>query len=389
MKEIILLKYGEMVLKGLNRGYFDNLLLKRVRNLLKEVDGRFTLDYSQSTLCIRGDDNADFYKAFSQMKKVFGVATVCRGVECEKNMDAIKRSLLENGADFLQGAKTFKCVARRSDKSFPLTSPQICAECGDIILESFDGVSVNVINPDVSVTIEIRDKSAFLHGGGEKGAGGMPVGSNGNALLLLSGGIDSPVAGYMAAKRGVALDAVYFESPPYTSEAAREKVISLARKLSEYSGRIYLHCVSVTEIQQTMTGLCEIRLFTLLLRRFMVRIAERIANEIGASALVTGESIGQVASQTIMSIAVTNSVAGIPIFRPCIGLDKEEIVVRARSIGTFDISGLPYEDCCTVFTPKHPNTRPTEDLLVEEEKKLDVEGLVERALKSRKHIKIG
>ncbi len=217
----------------------------------------------------------------------------------------------------------------------------------------------------------------------------MPAGSNGNALLLLSGGIDSPVAGYMISKRGVAVDAVYFESPPYTSESAKEKVISLARKLSEYNGRMNLYCVSITEIQQTMTGICETKLFTLLLRRFMMRIAERIALETGAQALVTGESVGQVASQTTMSLAVTNSVVGIPVFRPCIGLDKEEIVVRARSIGTFDISSLPYEDCCTVFTPKHPNTRPTEELLVNEEKKLDVEGLIERAIQSKTCIRIG
>ncbi len=388
MKEIILLKYGEIVLKGLNRNYFNNLLMKRVRSLLKSIEGRFSLDYAQSTLCIRGDGDADMDKAFSQMKKVFGVTTVCRGIECEKDMEAIKQALIDHGAEFLRGAKTFKCVAKRSDKSFPLVSPQICAECGYVILESFDGLSVDVKNPEVNVTIEIRDNAAFLHGGGEKGAGGMPVGSNGGALLLLSGGIDSPVAGYMTAKRGVSLDAVYFESPPYTGEPAKEKVVSLAKKLSEYSGTIYLHCVSVTEIQRTMTGLCESRLFTLLLRRFMVRIAERIARDIGASALITGESIGQVASQTIMSIAVTNSVASIPVFRPCIGLDKEEIVVRAREIGTFEISGLPYEDCCTVFTPKHPNTRPTEELLREEEKKLDVEGLVERALQTKSKIRI-
>lgn len=389
MKEILLLKYGEIVLKGLNRRYFDNLLIKRIRTLLKEADGKFYLDYSQSTLCIRGDENADFDKAFSQMKKLFGITTVCRGVECEKDMEAIKKALIENGERFLHGAKTFKCVAKRSDKKFPLTSPQICAECGELILEHFNGISVDVINPEVHITIEIRDNAAFVHGGGEKGAGGMPVGSNGKALLLLSGGIDSPVAGYMTSKRGVSVDAVYFESPPYTSEAAREKVIALARKLSEYNGRIYLHCVCITEIQQTMMGLCEERLFTLLLRRFMMRIAERIAADIGADALVTGESIGQVASQTIMSIAVTNSVVKIPVFRPCVGLDKEEIVVRARSIGTFDISSLPYEDCCTVFTPKHPNTRPTEDLLAEEEKKLDVEGLIERAFSSKTCIRIG
>ncbi|HOJ48743.1 MAG TPA: tRNA uracil 4-sulfurtransferase ThiI [Bacillota bacterium] len=388
MKEVILLKYGEMVLKGLNKNYFNSLLIKRVRNLLKEADGNFTLDYSQSTLCIRGDENADMDKAYSLMKKVFGVSTICRGIECEKDMAAIKKALIEHGDRFLMGAKTFKCTAKRSDKRFPLNSMQICAECGEIILENFDGVSVDVNDPEVNITIEIRDRAAFIHGGGEKGACGMPVGSNGKALLLLSGGIDSPVAGYMVAKRGVFVDAVYFESPPYTSEAAKEKVISLAKKIGEYTGRIYLHFVSVTEIQQAIMDNCEEKLFTLLLRRFMMRIAERIADEIHAGALVTGESIGQVASQTMMALNVTDSVVNMPVFRPCIGLDKDEIVTRARSIGTFEISSLPYDDCCSLFTPKHPNTRPTEDLLIEAEKKLDVEGLIERALAGRTYIKI-
>lgn len=388
MKEVILLKYGEMVLKGLNKNYFNSLLIKRVRNLLKEADGNFTLDYSQSTLCIRGDENADMDKAYSLMKKVFGVSTICRGIECEKDMAAIKKALIEHGDRFLMGAKTFKCTAKRSDKRFPLNSMQICAECGEIILENFDGVSVDVNDPEVNITIEIRDRAAFIHGGGEKGACGMPVGSNGKALLLLSGGIDSPVAGYMVAKRGVFVDAVYFESPPYTSEAAKEKVISLAKKIGEYTGRIYLHFVSVTEIQQAIMDNCEEKLFTLLLRRFMMRIAERIADEIHAGALVTGESIGQVASQTMMALNVTDSVVNMPVFRPCIGLDKDEIVTRARSIGTFEISSLPYDDCCSLFTPKHPNTRPTEDLLIEAEKKLDVEGLIERALAGRIYIKI-
>jgi len=388
MKEVILLKYGEMVLKGLNKNYFNSLLIKRVRNLLKEADGNFTLDYSQSTLCVRGDENADMDKAYSLMKKVFGVSTICRGIECEKDMAAIKKALIEHGDRFLMGAKTFKCTAKRSDKRFPLNSMQICAECGEIILENFDGVSVDVNDPEVNITIEIRDRAAFIHGGGEKGACGMPVGSNGKALLLLSGGIDSPVAGYMVAKRGVFVDAVYFESPPYTSEAAKEKVISLAKKIGEYTGRIYLHFVSVTEIQQAIMDNCEEKLFTLLLRRFMMRIAERIADEIHAGALVTGESIGQVASQTMMALNVTDSVVNMPVFRPCIGLDKDEIVTRARSIGTFEISSLPYDDCCSLFTPKHPNTRPTEDLLIEAEKKLDVEGLIERALAGRTYIKI-
>ena len=243
-------------------------------------------------------------------------------------------------------------------------------------------MTVNVQNPDVTVMIEIRDNTAILHGKREKGAGGIPVGCEGKAMLLLSGGIDSPVAGHMTAKRGVRLEAVYFETPPYTSEAAKEKVVALAKKLAEYAGVIRLHCISLTEVQEAIAANCEERLFTLLLRRFMVRCAEQAAIKAEASALITGESIGQVASQTMLSMVVTDQAAGIPIFRPCIGLDKEEIVVRARQMGTFEISTLPYEDCCAMFTPRHPNTHPKLEAVLEEEAKLDVEGLVARAMET-------
>ncbi len=389
MKEVILLKYGEIVLKGLNRNYFNTMLEKRVRKVLKTVDGAFTLDYAQSTLCVSGDDSADIDTAYEKLKKVFGVATVCRGIECEKNMEDIAEKLRENVDELLGNAKTFKCEAKRSDKKFPLKSPEICAECGGMILEARPDMKVDVINPERTVTIEIRDRAAFIHGNGEKGAGGVPVGCSGRGMLMLSGGIDSPVAGHMIARRGAAIDAVYFETPPYTGEAAAEKVRTLAEKLTEYCGEIYLHSISLTEIQETLVNTCKERLFTLLLRRFMVRCASKLAEKYGAGCLITGESLAQVASQTMLSLGVTDAVATVPVLRPCIGLDKEEIVVRAREIGTFETSILPYEDCCTVFTPKHPDTRPDMAEILEEESKLDVEGLVERAMATDHFVRLG
>ncbi len=389
MREVILLKYGEIVLKGLNRHYFNTMLERRVRKVLKNIEGEFTLDYAQSTLCIYSSEDADIDGAYEGLKKVFGVATICRGIECEKDIEDIKAKLAENADELLGNAKTFKCNAKRSDKKFPFKSPEIGAICGGIVLENRPDMKVDVVNPERTITIEIRDRAAFIHGNGEKGAGGIPVGSSGRAMLMLSGGIDSPVAGHMIARRGAAIDAVYFETPPYTGEAAAEKVRTLAEKLTEYCGEIYLHSVSLTEIQETLVSTCKERLFTLLLRRFMVRCACRLAERYGAGSLITGESLAQVASQTMQSLAVTDAVATIPVLRPCIGLDKEEIVVRAREIGTFETSILPYEDCCTVFTPKHPDTRPDMADILEEEAKLDVDGLVERALATDHFVRLG
>ena len=389
MKEVLLLKYGEIVLKGLNRGYFNSVLEKRVRRALKSVEGEFYYDYAQSTLCISASDDADMDTAFEKVKKVFGVATVCRGIQCEKDMEDISAKIAENIDELLGDAKTFKCDAKRSDKKFPLKSPEICAICGGIVLENRPDMTVGVINPERVITIEIRDRAAFIHGNGEKGAGGVPVGSSGRAMLMLSGGIDSPVAGHMIARRGAAMDAVYFETPPYTGEAAAEKVRTLAEKLTEYCGEMYLHSVSLTEIQETLVSTCKERLFTLLLRRFMVRCASALAERYGAGCIVTGESLAQVASQTMQSLAVTDAVATVPVLRPCIGLDKEEIVVRSREIGTFETSILPYEDCCTVFTPKHPDTRPDMEEILAEEAKLDVAGLVERALATDHFVRLG
>ena len=385
---VLLLKYGEVVMKGLNRSYFDSLIVRRVKQLLKTVEGEFTLEYAQSTLCIIGSESADMEDAAEKMKRVFGIASVCRAWRCEKTVEDIRATVAAHIDELIGDAKTFKCEGKRSDKSFPLSSPALSGEIGGTVLQLKPYLKVDVVKPDVTVKLEVRDKYAAVHGGGEKGAGGMPNGSAGHGLLLLSGGIDSPVAGYLMAKRGLTLDALYFDSPPYTGQAAEDKVNALAEALAMYCGRIHMHTISLTEIQEVLMRDCDERLFTILLRRFMMRLAEKQARDIGAAALITGESLGQVASQTLHALTVTNAVPQMPVFRPCIAMDKDEIVQISRKISTFDISILPYEDCCTVFVPRHPNTRPTMEQILEEEAKLDIEGLTERAFATRRHKKI-
>lgn len=380
MKEILLCKYGEIVLKGANRRYFEDSLCKTLRFRAKHY-GNFKIDRSQSTLVIEPlDEFADIDGMFETASKVFGIVGISRCAVCEKDMGAIEKTIKEYIPAFLEGKKTFKVEAKRSDKRFPLDSMQICAEAGGYVLESVKGIRVDVHNPDVVVHVEIREFAAYVHAGQFKGAGGMPVGTNGKGLLLLSGGIDSPVAGYMIAKRGVMLEAVHFESFPYTSELAREKVFQLAREVAQYAGSFNVHVVSLTHIQEELVKACEEDYFTLLLRRYMMAIADRLAHKLGCGGLITGESLGQVASQTIQAIGVTDPLATLPVFRPCIGMDKEEIVQVARKIGTFETSIQPYEDCCTVFTPKHPRTRPELAKVLEQEQKLDFEALVQEAL---------
>ncbi|MBE6628847.1 MAG: tRNA 4-thiouridine(8) synthase ThiI [Ruminococcaceae bacterium] len=380
MKEILLCKYGEIVLKGANRRYFEDSLCKTLRFRAKHY-GNFKIDRSQSTLVIEPlDEFADIDGMFETASKVFGIVGISRCAVCEKDMGAIEQTIKEYIPPFLEGKKSFKVEAKRSDKRFPLDSMQICAQAGGYVLESVKGIRVDVHNPEVVVHVEIREFAAYIHAGQFKGAGGMPVGTNGKALLLLSGGIDSPVAGYMIAKRGVMLEAVHFESFPYTSELAREKVFQLAREVAQYAGSFNVHVVSLTHIQEELVKACEEDYFTLLLRRYMMAIADRLAHKLGCGGLITGESLGQVASQTIQAIGVTDPLATLPVFRPCIGMDKEEIVQVARKIGTFQTSIQPYEDCCTVFTPKHPRTRPELAKVLEQEQKLDFEALVQEAL---------
>ena len=380
MKEILLCKYGEIILKGANRRYFEDMLCKTVRFRAKHF-GKFTVTRSQSTIVIEPqDESADIDGMFETTLKIFGIVGVSRCAVCEKDMDAIRRTAREYLPQFLTGAKTFKVEAKRSDKRFPLTSPEIAREIGGEVLSVLPKLKVDVRDPEITVNVEIREFGAYIHAGQFKGAGGIPVGTSGKALLLLSGGIDSPVAGYMMAKRGVQIEAVHFESFPYTSERAREKVFELARIVAQYAGSINLHVVSLTHVQEELVKNCEEDYFTLILRRYMMAIADRIAAANGCGAIVTGESLGQVASQTMPAIGVVDPLASVPVFRPCIGLDKEEIIRTARKIGTFETSIQPYEDCCTVFTPRHPKTKPTLKDVLEQQNRLPFDALVEEAL---------
>ena len=380
LKEILLCKYGEIVLKGANRKYFEDMLAKEMKKRAANY-GKFNVYRSQSTLYIEPmDELADIDGMFEAASKVFGIVAIARAAVCEKNMEDIARVAAEYIPAFLDGKRTFKVEAKRSDKSFALDSMEISREIGGVILEACPRIRVNVHNPDVVVKVEIREYGAYVSAGQFPGAGGMPVGTNGKGLLLLSGGIDSPVAGYMMAKRGVKLDAIHFESFPYTSERAREKVLELAKIVSEYSGDIFVHVVSLTHIQEELVKACEEDYFTLLLRRYMMTIAEKVAKQKNCLALITGESLGQVASQTIQALGVTDNAVNMPVFRPCIGMDKEEIVQISRKIGAFETSIQPYEDCCTVFTPKHPRTKPELEKVLAQENKLDFNALVEEAI---------
>ncbi|MBQ8344715.1 MAG: tRNA 4-thiouridine(8) synthase ThiI [Clostridia bacterium] len=380
MKEILLCKYGEIVLKGANRKYFEDMLCREMKKRAAAY-GSFDVYRAQSTIYIEPcDEDADMDGMFRAASKVFGIVAIARAAVCEKNIEDISRVAAAYIPSFLQGKKTFKVEAKRSDKTFPLDSMELSREIGGVILDTVPSIRVDVHNPDVVVKVEVREYGAYVSAGQFKGAGGMPIGTNGRGLLLLSGGIDSPVAGYMMAERGVTLEALHFESFPYTSERAREKVLDLAKIVSEYSGDIYVHIVSLTHIQEELVKHCDEDYFTLLLRRYMMTIAQRVAEIKKCSALITGESLGQVASQTMQALGVTDAAVTLPVFRPCIGMDKEEIVQIARKIDTFETSIQPYEDCCTVFTPKHPRTKPELAKVLVQENKLDFNALVEEAM---------
>ena len=382
MKEVLLLKYGELALKGLNRGYFEKLLRRELEMRLK-LAGNFKVTLAQSTIYVEPtDDDADIDEALRLCRKVFGITTVARAAVAEKNIDDIKRVAKEYLPTYLRGHASFKADARRSDKKFPMTSPEISRQVGGAVLEAMPYLKVNLQNPSVIVMTEIREENAYIHAGSFPGAGGMPNGSNGKGLLLLSGGIDSPVAGFMMAKRGVTLEAVHFESYPYTSEQARDKVIKLAEIVSEYCGKIKVHVISLTHLQEVLRDSVDEEYFTLLLRRSMMRLAERVAERNYCQALITGEAVGQVASQTMQALTVTDAVVNRPVFRPCIGMDKEEIIAISRRIEAFETSILPFEDCCTVFTPKHPKTRPDIEKVILQEQKYDYVALENEAFDS-------
>ena len=388
MNEVLIIKYGEIILKGLNRPVFEDRLFKIIRRRLKDL-GEFKITKFQAAVYIEAkDDCFDYDEAVERLKKVFGILYICRAKKCEKEMEAVKTQALLSYEEAYSEGKTFKIEVKRQDKRFPHKSPEIQKMVGDAIFEKhYKTAKVDVKNPDISVMVEIREEGAYVYAEREKGPGGLPVGINGKCALMLSGGIDSPVAGYMIAKRGVELIGVHFHSYPYTSERAKEKVITLAKKLSEYAGRIELFVVPFTDIQLMINEKAENDMLVLLMRRYMMRIAERIAEENGAKAIVTGESLGQVASQTIESMTVTNEVVSMPVFRPLIGMDKEEITLISRKIDTFETSIQPYEDCCTVFVPKHPKTKPRVSEIREEELKLsDMDKLLEEAIKNTEKI---
>ncbi len=386
MKEIFLMKLGEIVLKGANKRQFEARLRQNVRRRMKNF-GNFDVYLMQSTLYVEPmDEMADVEGAWEACHSIFGVVSLCRCRPCEKDLDAIYEAVENYLGDELDCAKSFKVESKRSDKAFPLTSIGISQEIGGRLAESHPHVQVDVHNPDYTVYVEVRDLAAYVHGPAEPGAGGLPTGVGGRAMCLLSGGIDSPVSSYMIAKRGVEIESVHFFSYPYTSQLAKDKVIELARLVTKYSGRMTVNIVSFTEIQEAIRDNCPEEFFTLIMRRFMMEISQRIAKEHGCGALVTGENLGQVASQTMEAMAVTGAVVDIPIFMPLVGMDKEEIVTIARKIGTLETSILPYEDCCTVFTPKHPKTKPTLGQVMAAERKLDRQALIERALENTEKV---
>ena len=380
MKEIVLVKFGEMVLKGLNKKTFEDMLRKNIKRRLRGL-GRFELTTAQSTTYITPlDEECDLAEVVERVSKIFGIAALCRACVCEKDFGDITEKAVEYLGEILEDASTFKVNAKRSDKAFPMKSPEICAELGGILLEKFPNLTVDVKNPQVTVTVEVRDTNAYIHAENIKGAGGLPVGSSGKALLLLSGGIDSPVAGWMMAKRGVHIAAIHYVSPPYTSDRALLKVETLCEKLTDYCGGIAFFCVPFTEIQEAIKDNCPEEYFTIIMRRLMMEIAQRIAEKDNCLALITGESVGQVASQTMAAMACTDAVCRIPVFRPCVGMDKTEIIEIARKIDTFETSIEPYEDCCTVFTPRHPKVRPRLEDIEKAQNSFDFEPLIQRAV---------
>lgn len=389
MKEIILAKYGEIILKGGNRPKFESILVGNIKNSLKNV-AETDVRLAQATVYVEVADEDKMDIVMERLTKIFGIVTVTRAAVCEKDIEDIKAKAKEYLKKDLTDGKHFKVEAKRSDKKFPYNSPQICMEVGGYLDDEYPGIIVDVHKPDVTVKVEVRDFAAYVYANENKvqGQGGMPIGTGSKATLLLSGGIDSPVAGHMISKRGVEIDAVNFFSFPYTSDRAKEKVIELASILAQYTSKINLYIVPFTEIQLQIRDKCPEEHMTLVMRRFMMRIAERLAAKHNSRALITGESVGQVASQTLAALDVTNAAVDMPVLQPLIGMDKIEIINRAHEIGTYETSILPYEDCCTVFTPKHPTTNPKRENIEKSERRLDGETLIEAALAGVEKIEV-
>ena len=388
MHEIILCKLGEIVLKGLNRHSFEMKLMSNIRRRTQRY-GKFKIYSRQSTIYVEpAEETCDLNAAYDACKKVFGIIAIARAVPCAKEKEAIFATAKEYLGPALLAAKSFKVESKRSDKSFPMGSIQLSQWVGGALHDAFPHLTVDVHTPELTVYLEVREDAAYVHGPAEAAAGGLPIGMGGHAVSLLSGGIDSPVSSYMIAKRGVQLELLHFASPPYTSEQAREKVLQLAQELTVWCGRLTVHVVPFTEIQEEIRRKCPEDHFTLIMRRFMMRLGDRLAHELACKAIVTGESLGQVASQTIQALVVSDDVATLPVLRPLIGMDKEEIVRIARHVGTFDTSILPYEDCCTVFTPRHPKTKPNLEEVREYEAALDIDALCDKALAGREMIRL-
>ena len=388
MNDVILLKLGEVVLKGLNRHTFEDKLMSNIRRRLQHC-GKFHVYSRQSTIYVEPQEDAcDMDAAYDACRKIFGVISVTRARPCEKDKDAILACAKSYLDGQLRGAKSFKVETKRSDKKFPMNSMEISQYVGGLLHDAYPHLTVDVHNPELCVHVEVREKAAYVHGPAKPGAGGLPIGMGGKAVSLLSGGIDSPVSSFMIAKRGVQLELVHFFSPPYTSQQAKEKVIELARELTPWCGRMTLHIIPFTEIQEEIRRGCPEDHFTLIMRRFMMRLAVAVAKRTGCKALVTGECLGQVASQTMDALTVSDDACELPVLRPVIGMDKEEIVRISRRIGTFETSILPYEDCCTVFTPRHPRTHPDLEEVRQYESALDVEGLIAKALQGVERITI-
>ena len=388
MKEIFLLKLGEIVLKGANKRQFEDKLRQNVRRRVRPF-GNFDVYLMQSTVYVESmDEMADVDGAWDACRAIFGIVSICRCRACEKDLDSIFNAIEEYLGDDLDCAESFKVESKRSDKAFPMTSIAISQAIGGRLAEAHPSCRVDVHHPAYTVYVEVRDMAAYVHGPAEPGAGGLPTGVGGRAMCLLSGGIDSPVAAYMIAKRGVEVECVHFFSYPYTSQLAKDKVMELARLVTRYCGRMTVNIVSFTQIQEAIRDNCPEEYFTLIMRRFMMEIAQRIGKDHGCDALITGENLGQVASQTMQAMSVTGAVVDIPIFMPLVGMDKEEIVTIARKIGTLKTSVLPYEDCCTVFTPKHPKTKPTIGQLLHAESKLDRQAMIDKAVETVERIKV-
>ncbi|MBQ8171325.1 MAG: tRNA 4-thiouridine(8) synthase ThiI [Oscillospiraceae bacterium] len=379
MKEIVMVKYGEIALKGLNKSTFEDILQKNIKRRLKDL-GEFSYFRRQSTIYVTPEEDIDISVVVKRLSYIFGIGAIQRCAVFPKDFAVVAENAKEYLRDALECAKTFKVEAKRADKKFPMETPQIQQELGGVVLSAFPYLKVDVHDPDVTVRLEIRDNGAYLSAERIVGAGGMPVGSSGKALLMLSGGIDSPVAGYMMAKRGLVVDCIHYVSPPYTSERARLKVEALAEKMTNYCGDIKFYCVPFTEIQEALRDNCPEEYFTVLMRRIMVKIANKICDREGYGAIITGESVAQVASQTLTALYCTNEAAEYPVFRPVIGMDKKEIIEISRKIETYETSTLPYEDCCTVFSPKHPKTKPRIEDIKAAEASYDFDSMIEKAV---------